>query len=78
MVDDPCVFGQVAAANALSDIYGMEGSPVVIMNPLCFTSCFDTAVMQRDAEIYLQRMPNARRIGMVEKFAEGAIWVEVR
>lgn len=50
MVDDPFVFGQVAAANALSDIYAMGGTPAVAMNLLCFPSCLDISVMQRILE----------------------------
>lgn len=38
MVDDPYVFGQVAAANALSDIYAMGGTPKLALNLLCFPS----------------------------------------
>lgn len=38
MVDDPYLFGQIAAANALSDIYAMGGSPKLAMNLLCFPS----------------------------------------
>jgi len=36
MVDDPYLFGQVAAANALSDIYAMGGEPKVALNLVCF------------------------------------------
>ena len=39
MVDDPFLFGQIAAANALSDIYAMGGTPTHAMNLLCFPSC---------------------------------------
>ncbi len=46
MVDDPYIFGQVAAANALSDIYAMGGEPNVAMNLLCFPSCLDLSVME--------------------------------
>ena len=47
MVDDPYVFGQVAAANALSDVYAMGGEPAVAMNLLCFPSCLDLEVMDQ-------------------------------
>ncbi|MFT8347957.1 selenide, water dikinase SelD [Clostridium saccharoperbutylacetonicum] len=45
MVDDPYTFGQIAAANALSDIYAMGGKPATAMNLLCFPSCLDISVM---------------------------------
>ncbi len=47
MVDDPYIFGQVAAANALSDVYAMGGEPSVAMNLLCFPSCLDLSVMEK-------------------------------
>ena len=39
MVDDPFLFGQIAAANSLSDIYAMGGRPSHAMNLLCIPSC---------------------------------------
>lgn len=36
MVDDPYHFGQIAAANALSDVYAMGGTPRLAMNILCY------------------------------------------
>ncbi|HHX36869.1 MAG TPA: selenide, water dikinase SelD [Clostridiaceae bacterium] len=36
MLEDPYTFGQVAAANALSDIYAMGGKPIVALNIVCF------------------------------------------
>lgn len=41
MVDDPYVFGQIAAANALSDVYAMGGKPFLAMNLLCFPTCLE-------------------------------------
>lgn len=38
MVDDPYIFGQVAAANALSDVYAMGGTPKLALNLFCFPS----------------------------------------
>ncbi len=36
VVDDPYRFGQIAAANSLSDVYAMGGRPITVMNILCF------------------------------------------
>ena len=35
IVDDPFLFGQIAAANALSDVYAMGGEPKLAMNVMC-------------------------------------------
>ena len=37
-VDDPYVFGQIAAANSISDVYAMGGKPVTCINLVCFPS----------------------------------------
>ena len=39
IVDDPYLFGQIAAANAISDVYAMGGEPRVAMNLLCVPNC---------------------------------------
>jgi selenide,water dikinase len=39
IVDDPFLFGGIAAANALSDIYAMGGKPLCAMNIVGFPSC---------------------------------------
>ena len=36
IVDDPFTFGQIAAANALSDVYAMGGKPLTAMNMVAF------------------------------------------
>jgi len=36
IVDDAYMFGQIAAANALSDVYAMGGRPLTAMNVVCF------------------------------------------
>lgn len=38
VVDDPYHFGQIAAANALSDVYAMGGEPLTVMNLVAFPS----------------------------------------
>jgi len=37
-VDDPYVFGQIAAANAISDVYAMGGRPLTCLNLVSFPS----------------------------------------
>lgn len=50
MVDDPYLFGQIAAANALSDVYAMGSQPVVAMNLLCFPNCLNPEEVGRILE----------------------------
>jgi selenide, water dikinase len=38
IVDEPYAFGQIAAANSLSDVYAMGGIPKTAMNIVCFPS----------------------------------------
>jgi len=38
IVNDPFTFGQIAAANALSDVYAMGGRPLTAMNIVCYPS----------------------------------------
>ncbi len=45
VVDDPYVFGQIAAANSLSDVYAMGGEPKLAMNIVCFPNCLDPSVL---------------------------------
>lgn len=43
MVEDPYIFGQIAAANSLSDVYAMGGIPKTAMNIVCYPEREDIA-----------------------------------
>src|SRR5699024_6752902 len=45
MADDPYVFGQIAAANALSDIYAMGGDPRLALNIVAYPNCLGSEVL---------------------------------
>lgn len=46
IVDDPYAFGQIAAANALSDIYAMGGKPLTVLNIVAFPiSVLDKSIL---------------------------------
>ncbi len=45
VVDDPYTFGQIAAANSLSDVYAMGGEPKLAMNIVCFPNCLSPDVL---------------------------------
>ncbi|WKY46864.1 selenide, water dikinase SelD [Eubacteriaceae bacterium ES3] len=45
IVDDPYMFGQIAATNALSDIYAMGGKPLTAMNIVCFPENEDKKIL---------------------------------
>lgn len=47
MVEDPYVFGQIAAANALSDIYAMGGDVKTALNIVCFPETMDLNILGR-------------------------------
>jgi selenide, water dikinase len=47
IVDDPYTFGQIAAANALSDVYAMRGRPVTALNISAFPCGMDLEVVQQ-------------------------------
>lgn len=46
MVDDPYIFGQIAATNALSDVYAMGGRPLTAMNIVCFPNCLPLEILR--------------------------------
>lgn len=45
VVDDPYTFGQIAAANSLSDVYAMGGEPTLALNIIGFPNCLSPDVM---------------------------------
>ena len=50
IVDDPYLFGQIAAANALSDVYAMGGEPKLAMNLLCVPNCLSLQTIRKILE----------------------------
>lgn len=46
IVDDPYTFGQIAAANALSDVYAMGGEPRIALNIAGFPSCLSADILE--------------------------------
>ena len=60
IVDDPYWFGQIAAANALSDVYAMGGRPVTAMNLVAFpVKDMELSVLRRILEGGLDKMAEA-------------------
>lgn len=45
IVDDPYLYGQIAAANALSDIYAMGGEPRLALNIFCISQEMDNSTV---------------------------------
>jgi len=46
IVDDPYRFGQIAAANAFSDVYAMGGDPLTAMNLVAFPCSLDLGILR--------------------------------
>ncbi len=60
IVDDPYWFGQIAAANALSDVYAMGGVPKTAMNIVCFPiNQMDISVLRRIIQGGIDKMKEA-------------------
>jgi selenide,water dikinase len=60
IVDDPYIFGQIAAVNALSDVYAMGGRPLTAMNIICFpVKKMDISVLHEILRGGLEKMREA-------------------
>ncbi len=59
IVDDPYVFGQIAATNALSDIYAMGGKPLTALALVCFPDKADLEILERILAGGLSKMVEA-------------------
>lgn len=46
IVDDPYLYGQIAATNAISDIYAMGGEPKLALNIMCVSDQMDKHAVQ--------------------------------
>ncbi len=59
IVDDPYTFGQIAATNALSDVYAMGGRPLNALAMVCFPEKGDLAVLEQILAGGLNKMMEA-------------------
>ena len=59
IVDDPFSFGQIAAANALSDVYAMGGRPISALSIVAFPEKGDVGVLEQILRGGLDKMMEA-------------------
>jgi selenide,water dikinase len=59
IVDDPYTFGQIAATNALSDVYAMGGRPITALAHVCFPVAGDLEVLEQILAGGLSKMMEA-------------------
>src|SRR6202521_3198072 len=59
-VDDPYTFGQIAATNALSDVYAMGGRPLTSLALVCFPEKGDLDILERILAGGLSKMVEAK------------------
>jgi selenide,water dikinase len=60
IVDDPFTFGQIAAANSLSDVYAMGGRPVSALSIVGFPEKGDPAILEQILRGGLDKMGEAK------------------
>jgi selenide, water dikinase len=59
IVDDPYTFGQIAATNALSDVYAMGGRPLTSLAMVCFPEKSDLEILEQILAGGLSKMMEA-------------------
>lgn len=59
LVDDPFTFGQIAATNALSDVYAMGGRPLTALSLVCFPQDGDLDILEQIMRGGLSKMAEA-------------------
>ncbi len=59
IVDDPYTFGQIAATNALSDVYAMGGRPISALALVCFPETGDITILEQMLAGGLSKMVEA-------------------
>ncbi len=59
IVDDPATFGQVTAANSLSDVYAMGGKPITALAVACYPAKGDPEVLEQIIRGGLSKMSEA-------------------
>lgn len=60
VMDDPEIFGEIAAANSLSDVYAMGAEPWLCLNIICFPACkLDISWMERIVSGGLRKIEEA-------------------
>ncbi len=60
IVDEPFLFGKIAAANAFSDVYAMGGTPLTAMNLVCFPAKdLDISILQQTLQGGLETIREA-------------------
>jgi len=62
IVDDPFIFGQIAAANALSDVYAMGGTPLTALTLVCYPETSDPDILEQILAGGMEKMIEANCI----------------
>ena len=62
LVDDPFTFGEIAATNALSDVYAMGGRPLTALSMVCFPAEGDMSVLEQILRGGMSKMREAQCI----------------